>query len=106
MLAALQAVAADPQSTNVVASANTPSTSKTQVQVQKAQVQPTYPAVQFKLESKKQAAKDQDKIVRYKGLSSQAWTTIAMRQSDPSVFQNAKVHEANFCLFSLGHKAW
>lgn len=107
LLAVLQAVAVGEQSTNAVASANissTSGTSKTQVQIQKTQVQPTYPAIQYTLENKTKAAKDQGKILRYQGLSSLPWATIATRQSDAFMLQDAKEHEANFCLFSIGHK--
>ena len=101
LLAALPAMAADQQSTNVTAAAK----AKTTVNIAKTQLQPAYAVVQYKLEnSKKKTAKNQDKIVHYEGLSSQAWTTIATRRSDDSVFHDAKVHEPKLRLFSLGHR--
>jgi hypothetical protein len=103
LLAALPVVTAAQQSTNAT------TTVTNNVNISKTQIQPTYPAVQYKLEDgKMKPAKDQDKIMRYEGLSSQAWTTIALRQSeaDSSAFHDAKDHEPKFCLFSMGHEPW
>ena len=103
LLAALPVMAVAQQSTNATTSVST------NVNLSKTQIQPTYPVVQYKLEDgKKKPVKDQDKIMRYEGLSSQAWTTIALRQSesDFSAFHDAKEHEPKFCLFSLGHEPW
>jgi hypothetical protein len=81
----------------------------TNVNLSQTRLRPVYPVVQYKLEDgKKKPVKDQDKIMRYEGLSSLAWTTIALRQSesDFSAFPDAREHEPKFYLFSLGHEPW
>ena len=72
----------------------------------KAQIQPTYPPVQYKLETSKGGTPVPDTIMRVKGSSSQAWTTIATQRQNPSVFHDASTHEPQFCLFSFGHEPW
>ena len=83
-MTALQAVAAD-QSTNTTASAT----------FSKAQIEPSYPAVEYKLEAKvkKSTVEDQSKIMRFEGLSSQPWTTIATRNSKDSKFHGSQAPE-------------
>ena len=92
LLTALQAVAAD-QSTNTTASAT----------FSKAQIAPTYPAVEYKLEVKvkKIPVEDQGKIMRFEGLSSQPWTTIATRNSKDSMFHGRQAPEPIFFLSLL-----
>ena len=99
LLAALPVVTVAQQSTNAT------TTVTNNVNISKTQIQPTYPAVQYKLEDgKMKPAKDQDKIMRYEGLSSEPWATIATRQQNSSVSFNAAEHEPKFCLLSFGHK--
>jgi hypothetical protein len=95
LFAALQAVAAD-QSTNGIATAT----------FTKAQIQPSYPANEYKLETKKTVAVDRSKIERYEGLSSQAWTTIATRRSDFPVARDARTHESKIVVCYFGHEPW
>lgn len=103
LLAAMTTMAAAQQSTNVTTTAK--ANAKTTVNISKTQIQPIYPVVQYKLEdNKKKASKDQGRILRYEGLSSEPWATIATRQLNSSVSFNAAEHEPKFCLLSFGHK--
>ena len=73
----------------------------------KAQIQPTYPPVQYKLETgTKSGTPAVDTIMRVHGSSSQAWATIATQRQNPSVFHDASTHEPQFCLWSFGHEPW
>jgi hypothetical protein len=107
LLAAMTTMAVAQQSTNITttAKATAKATAKTTVNITKTQIQPIYPVVQYKLEdNKKKASKDQGRILRYEGLSSEPWATIATRQQNSSVSFNAAEHEPKFCLLSFGHK--
>ena len=97
LFAAVQAAAAD-QSTNTTASA-TATFSKTQVQ-------PSYPVNEYKLEPTKIVTADRGKPLRYEGLGSQAWTTIATRHSDSFLFDDARRHEPQTVLCYWGHEPW
>ena len=95
LLGVLQtAVIAQPTGSNLSASGS------------KAQIQPSYPPVEYKLETSKSKAPATDTIMRVNGSSSQAWTTIATQRQNPSVFHDASTHEPQFCLFSFGHEPW
>ena len=73
----------------------------------KAQIQPSYPPVQYKLEiSDKSGTPAADTIMLVNGTSSQAWTTIATQRQNPSVFHDVSTHEPQLCLFSFGHEPW
>ena len=72
----------------------------------KAQIQPSYPPVEYKLETSKKETPAANTIMRLNGSSSQAWTTIATQRQNPSVFHNASTHEPQLCLFSFGHEPW
>ena len=72
----------------------------------KAQIQPTYPPVQYKLETSKAGTSSPDTIMRVNGSSSRAWTTIATQRQNPSVFHDVSTHEPQLCLFSFGHEPW
>src|SRR5438445_11116024 len=72
----------------------------------KAQMQPSYPPVEYKLETNKGGAPAADTIMRVNGSSSQAWTTIATQRQNPSLVHDVSTHEPQFCLFSFGHEPW
>jgi len=95
LLGVLQtAVIAQPTGSNLSASGS------------KAQIQPSYPPVEYKLETSKGEKPAADTIMRINGSSSQAWTTIATQRQNPSVFHDVSTHEPQLCLFSFGHKPW
>lgn len=72
----------------------------------KAQIQPSYPVVEYKLETKSGATNRTDKITRLGKESSQAWTTIVSQQPNPTVVHDASTHEPRFYLCSFGHEPW
>jgi hypothetical protein len=99
LLVGLQAVAADQQSTNLTASVDT----------SKSQIQPSYPAVQYKLDDpqdEKKLTVERAKIMRIEGLSSQPWILMATRRSDSTLFHDAREQEPKLYLCSLGHEPW
>lgn len=104
-VAALQ-IGALGQPTNSVLSAST--TNKQVVaQASKTQAEPSYPAMQYKVVEPKLAEKqDKDKIMRLGPVSSQAWTTIASQQPNPTLVHNLSTHEPVVCLVSFGHEPW
>jgi hypothetical protein len=79
------------QSTNVTATATASG----------SQIQRMIPVLQLKSDFKKDALKNQDKISRYQGCSSQAWTTIATKRPDTSLFHDCKSSKPEFCLLTL-----
>jgi hypothetical protein len=86
---ALQAAAA--QTTNALASA-AGSTAQT----------PT--TVPNKVEPPNAPPQDRSQIMRMDGMSSQAWTTIAIRRPDSTAFHDAREHEPKLALCLIGRK--
>jgi len=86
---ALQSVEA--QTTNAVASAANST----------AQVPTTAPS---KVEPPKALPQDRSQIMRMDGMSSQAWTTIAIRHPDTTAFHDAREHEPKLALCLIGPK--
>jgi hypothetical protein len=91
LVAALQAVAADqPTSVNASSTAAQPA------------VQRSIPVLEIKSDLVLGVKNDQSKIINYNGnMSSQAWATIATRQSNDSQFNDCKDTEASLCLLSV-----
>ena len=89
LLAGMQAVAS--AQTNSVTAANTDS---------KPRLHTSLPILQTAWELKQAKLQGQDRILRYQGLSSQAWTTIAGRHSDASLYRDCGIEEADFPLFA------
>jgi hypothetical protein len=71
----------------------------------KTQMKPVYPVVQYKVEAKKtekETPPATDKIVQYGNTqSSQAWTTIATRRENPTVYHDASTHEPQLVAFTF-----
>ena len=73
----------------------------------KTQIEPSYPAAQYKLVNPQLVTKqDQGKISRLGNESSQAWTTIASEQPNRTLVHNLSTHEPSWYLCSLGHEPW
>jgi hypothetical protein len=73
----------------------------------KTQIEPAYPAAQYKLVDPKLAGKvEKEQITRIGKESSQAWTTIASQQPNPTLVHNLSTHEPSFYVCSFGHKPW
>jgi hypothetical protein len=76
----------------------------------KPQMRPVYPVTQYKLQVTKpgsEAPATTDKIVRYGNTqSSQAWSTIAAHQGNPTVYHDLSTHEPQISIltFTFGNK--
>jgi hypothetical protein len=102
LLSALPMTALGDSTNAVPAKAQSTSASAT-----KTQIEPTYPAAQYKLVNPKLAAKeDKDKISRLGNESSQAWITIVSEQPNSTLVHNLSTHEPSWYLCSLGHEPW
>jgi hypothetical protein len=68
-------------------------------------MKPAYAVPQYKLEVTKPGAETAaatDKIVRYGNTqSSQAWSTIATHQGNPTVFHDVSTHESQLSILTL-----
>jgi hypothetical protein len=70
-------------------------------------LEPVYGGTHYLLITPKFAIKEErHEILKLGRESSQAWTTIATRQPDPSVVHDARTHESRLYLISFGHQPW
>lgn len=70
-------------------------------------LEPVYGGTHYLLITPKFAIKgERHEILKLGRESSQAWTTIATRQPDPSVVHDARAHEPRLYLISFGHQPW
>jgi hypothetical protein len=94
LFGALQA-AVFAESTNLTAAATEP----------KPLLQPVYPPVDYRLDLQKPGTENTnaDTIQRYdrNRISSQAWTTIATRNENPTLAHDVSIHESQLVLLSL-----
>lgn len=114
LFGALQVATAGEQATNAVPSkatfsAITLTNANSQPQVQ-PKVEPTYSTTQYKLVEpvlvKPGEKPKTSKIQRFGNESSQAWTTIATHQPNPTLVHNLSTHEPKFCVCSFGQNSW
>jgi hypothetical protein len=72
-----------------------------------SKLEPVYGGTHYLLVTPKFAITgERHEILKLGRESSQAWTTIANRQPDPSVVHDARTHEPRLCLISFGHQPW
>jgi hypothetical protein len=73
-------------------------------------LKPAYSTAQYKLMEpvliKKGGKTEETRILRFGSESSQAWTTIATHQPNPTVVHDLSTHESRFCLCSFGQNPW
>ena len=72
----------------------------------KAQIQPSHPVAEYKLEPKSGATNRTDKITQFGKESSQAWPTIVSQQPNPTAVHDASTHDPRFYLCSFGCEPW